>query len=89
MTVRELIGALSELDPDLLVVLAEDEGGNGEFSPLGEVDGDNWAYENIHEKTGQVNPLDITKELLPLDPEAMPGAQPCVVLYPIRGGVRD
>lgn len=41
MKVGELIAELVKLDPELLVVLSEDEEGNG-FSPLVEVSGPGW-----------------------------------------------
>ena len=43
MTVRELITALSECDPDYLVVMSKDGEGNS-FSPLSEAAGENNVY---------------------------------------------
>jgi hypothetical protein len=41
VTLGELIAVLRELDPEALVVLSEDEEGNG-FGPLDDVSGPGW-----------------------------------------------
>jgi len=47
MRVKDLIEALSKLDPELLVVLAQDEEGNG-YDKLGDID-DNFVFNDDHE----------------------------------------
>ena len=81
MKVRDLIEALSKLDPDLLVVLARDAGGNG-YGKLGYID-DNSVINSenevhLHHLTPDLEEQEYTEE----DVYSGTDATRCVVLSP-------
>jgi hypothetical protein len=62
MTVRELITALGECDPDYPVVMSKDGEGN-DFSPLSEAAGENNVYVPETTWSGEVHLHHLTDEL--------------------------
>lgn len=79
MLVRDLINNLSELHPDLLVVVSRDEEGNG-FLPVREISDDNNMYEDgevgLHHLTPGLESQQYTEEDLRLT------GNRCIVLWP-------
>ena len=81
MKVRELIGALEDMDPDAIVILQKDSEGNG-FSPLNGVD-DSFEYVGEGLGTGDVYPDAPNDYYSEADLYDGDDAEPCVLLYPM------
>lgn len=82
MKVKELAEQLKDLDPELEILLQDDDEGNG-YRPLRGVDGDNVGYngkKNHH--SIQVGILQLTSELKDVGYSQEDICdQPCAVLY--------
>ena len=83
MTVFELMAALSELNPDALVVLSSDRDGNG-HSPLDVVDQSTYVPENTWSGELWDPEYDEADEKDEEAWERPEGAVPCVVLWPVN-----
>ena len=80
MKVRDLIGRLTLMDGNLLVVMASDSEGNS-FGPMSENDfQQNWRYKD-HE-VGLDHLTDSLKDDGFKEEDLMEGGIPCVVLWP-------
>ena len=81
MIVKDLIEALSKLDPELLVVLAQDEEGNG-YDKLGSIDDNSVINEDnevhLHHLTPELEEQGWTER----DVDNGPEFTRCVVLGP-------
>lgn len=82
MKVRQLIKQLEELDPELDILLQDDDEGNG-YRPLRGVNGDNTGY------NGETCHYDIEVGILKLSPDLEEAgyseedvqSTPCAILY--------
>lgn len=86
MTVKELIEKLQKEDPDRIVVIAKDEGGDS-YSPLSGLS--TAAYEPTSTWSGDVGlePEDLTEEMIKegySEEDVIRDAQKAIVLYPVN-----